>query len=325
MLKFIDNYPLKNITTLQIGGPAKKFAAVKTQEELVQTIQYAKENNLDYLIIGGGSNLLIADERVDALVIKNEIIGISTSGESKPTPEVPVKVKVKSGTPLQELVDYSISHQLAGLQKLTGIPGTVGGAIYGNAGAYGQSISDHLVKVVVLNTSDKLLYGSQVKPGMTKEECQFGYRDSIFKRNHYLILEVEFQLTAGDTIELKKEAEQTLAARLIKYPPGIKCPGSFFKNLIASDLPAEILARIPAGKIVYGKIPAGTLLEIVGAKGQSVDGIEIAPYHANLFFNTGSGTAKAFYALAKEYAKKVKEKFGVTLEPEVQLINLPKL
>ncbi|MBI2315202.1 UDP-N-acetylmuramate dehydrogenase [Candidatus Daviesbacteria bacterium] len=319
MLKFIDNYLLKNITTLSIGGPAKKFAAVKTQEELVQAIQYAKENNLDYLIIGGGSNLLIADEGVNALVIKNEIVGISASGESKPTPEVPVKVKVKSGTPLQALVDYAISHQLAGLQKLAGIPGTVGGAIYGNAGAYGQAISDHLITVTTLNPNNLTIQQ------FNNPECRFGYRDSIFKKTHHFILEVEFQLTAGDTIELKKEAEQTLAARLIKYPKGIKCPGSFFKNLIASDLPAEILARIPAGKIVYGKIPAGTLLEIVGAKDQSVDGIEIAPYHANLFLNTGTGTAKAFYTLAKEYAKKVKEKFGVILEPEVQLINLPPL
>ncbi len=305
-MQFADNFPLKNVTTLNIGGPAKKFFIVKTQEELAEALHYAKQNNLSSLIIGGGSNLLISDAGFDGLVIKNEITGIKDTSKVGPDS---FEVCVKSGTLLQELIDYTIKSGLSGLQKLTGIPGTVGGAVYGNAGAYGQSISDHIVSVDQLN----------------KSECAFGYRSSIFKTSKQAILEITFKLEPGDPEILKKEAEEVLAKRLVKYPAGIKCPGSFFKNLIASEIPEEILKNIPPEKIVFGKVPAGALLEEVGAKGQSLNDIEISPIHGNLFINKGSGTAKDFYTLAKTYAIKVKEKFGLTLVPEVQLINLPPL
>lgn len=309
-MQFQDNYPLKNATTLSIGGPAKKFVEVNTEKELTEAIQYAKDQALPYLIIGGGSNLLVSDEGVNSLVIKNRITGITHSG---------TEITVKSGTILQDLVDYAIGSGLAGLQDLTGIPGTVGGAVYGNAGAYGQTISDHLTTVTVLNTNNLII------EQFNSSNCQFNYRDSIFKKNRFPILEVKFQLEHGDSKILRQEAQEVLTKRLVKYPTGIKCPGSFFKNLVTSTLPPEILRNIPQEKIVYGKVPAGALLEEVGAKGQSVDGIEIASYHANLFINQGTGTAKAFYDLAKTYAEKVKEKFGIALEPEVQLINLPPL
>ncbi len=318
-MQFKSNYPLKNITTLQIGGPAKKFVSIHTEEELTEAIQYAKQNNMDYLVIGGGSNLLVSDQGIDKLIIKNDISEISTSKgresdglSSRPTSEV----SVKSGTVLQDLVDYSIQHGLSGLQKLTGIPGTVGGAVYGNAGAYGQTISDHITNVVILNEVKDLKI-------LSKDECQFSYRDSSFKRSKFTILEVTLQLESGHPDILQKEADEILKKRLVKYPKGIKCPGSFFKNIVASTLPKEILDKIPSEKIVYGKLPAGTLLEEVGAKGDSLDGIYIANYHANLFVNKGNGTAKTFYDLAKKYAMKVYERFGITLEPEVQLINLP--
>ena len=345
-MNIVDNYPMSKITTLQIGGPAKKFVIVKTAEELQEAINFAKENNLEFLVIGGGSNLLVSDEGVDKLIIKNDITGISISnvGSSPkkvgfvPTDVLSFEVEVNSGTVLQELVDYTIQHGLSGLQKLTGIPGTVGGAVFGNAGAYGQTISDYLVEVSVINPSvipasepeSIQIYGSRsvgrpVKHGMTKEECDFNYRDSGFKKNHYTILEIKFQLQSEDPIILSQEAKEVLSKRLVKYPVGIKCPGSFFKNLVADKLPKEVLKQIPQDKITYGKISAGYLLEAVGAQGQKLDGIEIASYHANLFVNKGGGSAQAFYNLAKKYADLVKQKFGITLEPEVQLINLPPL
>lgn len=296
---------MSKITTLQIGGKAKDFKVVRTPQDLIELLLH----NPDFLIIGGGSNLLVSDEGVDCLVIKNEITGISRLH--------PWGVIVKSGTTLQELVDYSINQGLSGLQKLAGIPGTVGGAVYGNAGAYGQTISDYLSQVIVLDGNKTVT--------LSKTECGFNYRDSNFKKNKFIILEVTFQLESGDSEALKQEAQDTIKKRLVKYPPGIKCPGSFFKNLVASELSPEILNNIPQEKIVYGKLPAGTLLEMVGARGQKLDGIAIAPYHANLFINQGNGTAKDFYNLAKTYAQKVKDRFGITLEPEVQLINLPPL
>lgn len=295
---------MSQVTTLQIGGPAKDFQVAKTESELIKIIMA----NQDFLVIGGGSNLLVSDEGVNKLIIKNEIVGTEQNGN---------KVIVSAGTILQSLVDYTIQRNLSGLQKLTGIPGTVGGALFGNAGAYGQTISDHLIEVKAFD-GEKIII-------LTKEQCQFGYRDSGFKRNRQTILEVTFLLEEGKSQILAQEASDILSKRLIKYPKGIKCPGSFFKNLVAAEIPADILKTIPQELIVYGKLPAGTLLEKIGAKGQTLDGIEIATYHANLFINNGGGTAKAFHDLAKKYAKKVKGKFGITLEPEVQLINLPPL
>ena len=317
-----NNYPLSKLTTLQIGGPAKKFVSVASDEQLIGAIQYAKQNSMDFLVIGGGSNLLVNDDGVDCLVIKNEITGISSDhlrGETALSSgsHLGGVIKVKSGTPLQDLVDYTIEHGLSGLQKMTGIPGTVGGAIFGNAGAYGQTISDHLVEVSAFD-GQKIIT-------LSKDQCDFNYRDSGFKKSKNTILEVTFQLEKSDPKILAEEAKDVLSKRLVKYPLGIKCPGSFFKNIVADTLPKEILDKIPPEKIVYGKLPAGSLLEEVGAKGQSLDGIEITNYHANLFVNKGDGSAKAFYDLAKKYSDLVKQKFGITLEPEVQLINLPPL
>ena len=308
MLKLELNYPMKNLTTLEIGGPARQFVQVTTQNELIEVIKHANQNNIPFLVIGRGSNLLVSDEGVNKLVIKNEIEKITKTVRF---------LKVASGTSLQHLVDFSIANNLSGLQNLSGIPGTVGGTVFGNAGAYGQTISDYLREVVCYN-------GNQIIT-LQKDECEFGYRDSGFKRNNLIILEVSFKLASGISKDLRKEADEVIEKRLVKYPAGTKCPGSFFKNLIAENLPKKILEKVPSEKIVYGKIPAGSLLEMVGAKGDSLGDIEIAPYHANLFLNKGQGTALDFYALAQKYAQKVKEKFGITLEPEVQLINLPPL
>lgn len=308
MQSFQENFPLSKVTTLQIGGPAKQFITVSNTEDLIQVITHANNTSLPYLIIGKGSNLLVSDEGVNKLVIQNEIEGVIKTVN---------KLQIKSGLSLQNLVDYSIGNSLSGLQKLNGIPGTVGGAVFGNAGAYGQTISDHIFEVTCLNPKSLEVIILQ------KEECEFDYRDSIFKKNGFIILEIVFKLALGNIKELRKEAEEIIQKRLIKYPKGIKCPGSFFKNLIAEKLPKEILNKIPKDKIVYGKLPAGSLLEMVSAKGDSLGDIEIANYHANLFLNKGNGKASDFYSLAKKYALKVKEKFGISLEPEVQLISLP--
>lgn len=307
---------LKGITTLGIGGPAKKILIIKSESELIQVVSNSISKKEVLLFFGSGSNLLIADEGVDTTVLKNEITGITQNENT---------LQVKSGTILQDLVDYANEHSLAGLEHLAGIPGTVGGAIYGNAGAYGQSISDHLdtVRWFTRMTEEEKI--------SSKEECLFGYRDSLFKHhksNAYFysddfILEAQLTLSPGNTEELKNTSLEIIKKREEKYPPGIKCPGSFFKNIVASNLSPEILKNIPPEKIVYGKIPAGTLLEMVGAKGDSQGDIEIATYHANLFINKGQGTAKDFWELAKKYSDKVFEKFGIRLEVEVQLINLP--
>lgn len=296
---------MSKVTTLSIGGPAKDFVKVKSEEQLINAVEGAKISHQPFMVMGGGSNLLVSDEGVKKLVIKNEVSGITQRGD---------EIIVKSGTPLQDLVDFTISHRLLGLQKLTGIPGTVGGAVFGNAGAYGQTIADYIVSVVAFDGHKKTL---------SKKDCGFDYRDSRFKRNGLIILEIKFQLPPGDFTTLKKEAEETLKKRLKKYLPGVKCPGSFFKNLLVENVPVKVLDQIPNVKDYYGKVPAWYFLEGVGAKGKRLGKIKIADYHANLFINEGGGKAADFYNLAKKYALQVEKKFGIKLEPEVQLINLP--
>ncbi|MBI2022239.1 UDP-N-acetylmuramate dehydrogenase [Candidatus Daviesbacteria bacterium] len=305
-----ENVALNKVTTLAIGGPAKGFVTVSNIDQLKEALLHSFDYGLEFLVIGGGSNILVSDEGFNGLIIKNQISGIEQNGDT---------LKVKSGTSLQDLVNFSIEKDLGGLHKLNGIPGTVGGAIFGNAGAFGQTISDYLQSVTTLNPKDQSLMV------LSKDECQFEYRDSGFKRNGLIILEVELKLPNQDQELLKKEAQEVLEKRLKKYPPGILCPGSFFKNLFINKLPEGVQKQIPKERDYFGKVPAWFFLDEVGAKGDQLGQIKIADFHGNLFINLGEGNAKDFYELAKKYFIKVKEKFGVELEPEVQFINLPPL
>lgn len=305
--KVLENEPFSKHTTLGIGGPIKVFFEALTEDELIEAVRIAKKANLPYLVIGDGSNLLVSDIGFDGLVIKNSLSGISQNGNN---------LTVKSGTLLADLVTFAIEHNLAGMNKMSGIPGTVGGAVYGDAGAYGNSIRDYLFEV-------KAFDGEKVIT-LTKTECGFGYRDSNFKKNKYLILETRFTgLPNANGRELKMEAEEIIEKRSSKYPPNTKCPGSFFKNVVTEDLTPEQLEKMSAFITPFGKIPAGALIEAVGGKGDRIGGIKIMENHGNTFANLEDGSAEDFYNLAKKYYLKVKEQFGVELEPEVQFINLP--
>lgn len=304
--KVIEDKQFSELTTLEIGGPIKAFIEVSSQDELIDILKFVSKEQIPFLIIGGGSNLLVNDNGVDLLVIKNNIGGIDQKEN---------QLTVPSGTVLQDLVDYTIEHGLEGLHKMTGIPGTVGGAVYGNAAAYGQTISDYIINVTCFDRED-------IKT-LSKTDCGFDYRTSNFKATKFTILEINFELPERDRDRLEKESRETLAKRLVKYPPDRKTPGSFFKNVLIKDVPEESLHLIPPERDYYGKIPAWFFLNEVGARGNSLRQIKIADSHGNTFMNLGEGTAEDFYKLAQKYWVKVKRQFGIELEPEVQLIGLP--
>ncbi|MDO8638006.1 MAG: UDP-N-acetylmuramate dehydrogenase [Candidatus Daviesbacteria bacterium] len=304
-IRFQKNVLLKNYTTAGVGGPAKYFYKAASVEKLIEATEFANSQNLPVLILGEGSNLLISDAGFPGVVIKNEIKGILGFKQI---------LKVGAGTLLSQLVATTVRQNLAGLQKLAGIPGTVGGAIRGNAGAYGSSIGDCITKVTTFDPANKKLIN------FTKKQCQFNYRDSIFKRNNLIILGGHFKLIKG-LKNLKKESEKILKDRLSKNYWEGKNPGSFFKNILAENLSEEILKLIPQDKIMHGKIPAGFLLESIGAKGMKVGKVEVSLNHANLLINKGGGKTSDFIKLAGVLAKKVKDKYGINLEPEVQIVN----
>lgn len=309
MIYNIENILFSSLTTIRIGGPIKYLVPVALARHIVQTIEKAKHENLPWIVIGGGSNLLVSDNGFDGYVIQNFIQGIERNGDV---------LEVGSGCDLQYLVGWTREHGLTGFEKMIGIPGTVGGAVYGNAGAYGQVISNYLAWVDIVTLDGRV-------KRLTKEECEFGYRDSKFKRTKEIIVKVGFVgLLPGEKEELKKTSEEIIATRLQKYPAGIACAGSFFKNVGVEKISTDVLKNIPRDKIVYGKIPAGWLLDEAGAKGEKVGDVEVASWHGNLLMNSGGGRADDFIELAKELKLKVKNKFGIDLEPEVQLVGFEK-
>lgn len=307
-MQILLNELMKNHTTLGIGGKVKEFITIENSQELIEAIKDANKNNLSFMVIGSGSNLLVSDDEFEGIIIKNDIKRVLEEDE---------QIKVSTGTLLQTLVDYTIENGLFGMQNMVGIPGTVGGALYGNAAAYGQTVSDHLVKVLIIDGEKEIW--------LTKDECEFDYRDSGFKKTKHIILEAVFSFPKANHEDLKKESEETLAKRLIKYPPGIKTPGSFFKNVFLKDIPEDKKHLVPDNRDYYGKVPAWFFLNEVGARGDQLGQIKIADTHGNTFINLGDGKASDFYKLAKKYYQKVKERFNIELEPEVQFINLPPL
>ena len=220
-------------------------------------------------------------------------------------------VEAPASLPLADLIQSSLHHSLAGLEALSGIPGTVGGAVAGNAGAYGQAISDKLVKVEVFNVA------AGEEKWLSKNECAFAYRDSIFKQQELVILRAVFELAPGDRQVLQTRASEIIKTRENKYQPGLKCPGRFFKNVLVKNAGDSVLT-IDTSKIIDGKIPAGYLLEEVGARGMRRGGIYVASFHGNLLINDGSGTCAEVVGLATELKKLVQEKFGIKLEEEVR-------
>lgn len=319
---FKQNISLKPYTTFGVGGVAKRLIEVRTSEELLSVVEEAIRTKTPYQLIAGGSNVVFGDQPISGLVIRyfNSHSVISCQG---------VALTVEANATLEDLIKTAIEGGLAGIETLSGIPGTVGGAIVGNAGAYGQSISDCLVRVQIFDPSTPPLPSPRGRVGrgevrwLTKKQCQFAYRNSIFKEKRgakWLILKAEFKLKKVDKKGLAKKSREIIKIRLKKYDPALKCPGSFFKNVLVEDVSRATLAKIDKQKIINGKIPAGYLLEAVGAKGMRVGGIYVSDFHGNLLVNDGHGTYRDVITLATKLKKLVKNKFGVTLEEEVRYV-----
>jgi UDP-N-acetylmuramate dehydrogenase len=197
---------------------------------------------------------------------------------------------------------------------MTGIPGSTGAAVYGNAGAYGHSISESVRSV-------RFFDGAMVRD-LTGPECEFHYRESVFKRRKdWVILSVNLELDLSDSAELRREADEILTIRNQKYPPTMKCAGSIFKNLLFAELPPSAAAQVPERVIREGKVPSAYFLEQVGAKGMTRGDIRVATYHANLIYNEGNGSAADLVQVISNLKKRVRDRFGLDLEEEVQYVG----
>ena len=281
------NVSLKNYTTFKIGGKAKYFCEAKTKKDLANAISMAKKIRLPFFILGGGSNLLVSDKGYKGLVIKI----LNTKYQILNT-----KIVTEVGVPLSKLISLSAERSLTGMEWTVGIPGTVGGAVYGNAGSFGKSMKDIVKEVEVLDVKnlDFKIYNLK--------DCKFAYRESVFKKNkNLIILSTKLSLKKGKKKEIENKIKEYLKYKKQTQPLNFSSAGSIFKN--------------PRGFF------AGELIEKCGLKGKRVGGAKISEKHANFIVNFGGATSKDVKKLINLAKKSVKKKFKVVLEEEIQYLG----
>lgn len=287
-----ENVVLADYSSFRIGGPADFFFEASTPEQLRTAVNLAREMALPYYVIGGGYNVLFDDEGFRGLIIRNSTEGLRYSLEEG-------WLQIYSGTRLGQLVRLATEKGLEGLEFLAGIPGTAGGAIYGNAGAFGRCIGELVKEVEVLGND------GQVKI-LDNRALDFKYRSSALKSDHRLIIKATLEIKSGSPSDVKKKVESILEKRAAKHPPaGTLCAGSYFKNPV-----------LPDGQ----KVAAGYLLEQVGAKNLRVGQAAVYSGHCNFIINLGRATAREIRQLAFELKERVRERFDIELEEEVIFI-----
>jgi UDP-N-acetylmuramate dehydrogenase len=340
MVMMEKNIDLLPYNTFKISVRAKLFTTIRSLDDLQELLHSQEFRNNRHLILGGGSNLLLTGD-FDGLVIKNEIKGITIAEETDST----VTLKVGAGEQWHELVMYCIAHNYGGIENLSLIPGTVGAAPMQNIGAYGVEIREviHNVEAVELSSGNVHNFSNAA--------CKFGYRESIFKqelRNKYFISSITLSLTKGHhhfnvsygaiTDVLKERHESELSVKNISDavifirknklpdPAIIGNAGSFFKNpSVDADTYALLKKNFPAipsfpGEQGLIKIPAAWLIEQSGWKGKTLENIGVHKNQALVLVNYGGGDGKKIWELAMTIQSSVKEKFNITLQPEVNVI-----
>lgn len=294
--------PLWPYTTLRVGGPAELFARARTVDELAALAVKAHREGIPLTVLGWGSNVLASDHGVRGLVVWNSSreLAVSASGE----------VIVSTGYGFQELFLRAAQAGLAGLEFAVGIPGSVGGALVSNAGAYRASIGEFVTGVEVVQDGER----GWVEP----QALQFAYRDSILRRPdppRLVLLRVRLKLPRGDRRSIYREARDYQRQRIAKQPAPASA-GSFFKNVSDPALARE-LEGLPDRLREAGVVPAGYLIEAVGLKGLRHGGAMISRRHANFLLNVGKATAGELRDLAELARQRVLARFGVALEEEV--------
>ncbi|MFY9727879.1 MAG: UDP-N-acetylmuramate dehydrogenase [Bryobacteraceae bacterium] len=297
--------PLARHTRFGVGGPADLYAESGVEDSFLEALRAGEASGIPMIVIGGGTNLIVSDRGYRGLVLRYRNDALSADGN---------RVTAGAGAELQRLVDFTIGRGLKGLETLAGIPGWTGAAVYGNAGAYGHSISERIAHV-------RFFDGRQVRV-FSNAECRFAYRESIFKRHkEWIIFSAKLELEPADRDELRRIADGILKVRNEKFPVTMQCAGSIFKNLLLRDLPPAVAALVPAEAVREGKVPAAWFLEQVGAKGMRVGDIHVADYHANLIYNAGGGTAADLCSLIQDLKARVHARFAFDLEEEVQYVG----
>jgi len=291
MLDVQENISLKNFTTFKIGGKAKYFVRVSTIDECKKAVKWAKEKKIPFFVLGGGSNVLFPDRGYNGLIVKVENQEIKFNESN---------VTTGAGVLFLRMILLCKENSLSGLEWGAGIPGTIGGAIFGNAGAFGGEIKDNLKEVIVLDT------GIIEEKKFKNSECQFSYRSSIFKKEKkYIIFSGTFALGKTDKKKIEKEIREHIAYRKEHHPLEKPSAGSIFKNVKTMDL----------------EIPSAYLIDKAGLKGKQIGGAKISEKHTNFIVNNGEAKAEDVISLINFAKKEIKDKFNIALQKEVIIIN----
>jgi UDP-N-acetylmuramate dehydrogenase len=318
MMNIKKNVSLAPYTTFKIGGPAKYFSEANSTKEIAEVCDWAEKRKVPVLALGGGSNVLISDKGFDGLVIKikNSKLKISAkggfaSGEKNST------IECEAGVPLAKLVSEAAKVGLSGLEWAVGIPGTVGGAINGNSGAFGKSIGEAVETVKAMEKLKIINFG--------EDDCRFGYRQSIFKRNPSLIIfSAVLRLKKEKPKKIQENIKNFLKERAESNPFGHSA-GCFFVNPAWDEAGDKqtLIAKFPELKQFEDKpkISAGFLIENVGLKGKKINGAMVSEKHANFILNTGRAKAKDVLDLADLIKKKIFERYGFNLVEEVVIVS----
>jgi UDP-N-acetylmuramate dehydrogenase len=310
MITIQENLPLAPLTSLEIGGPARFFVQVETVAELREALLFAQRELLPFAILGGGSNLLVSDHGYDGVVIRMRLPKVTVSGE---------RVTAEAGVDLTALVHQTAQWGLSGMESLAGIPGFVGGAVRGNAGAYGSCIGE------VTETVQALHAGTLELLVLEREACNFSYRDSRFKREPDLIVvSVDLVLRRGDPEQISSKVAATIAKRTARNLQCDRSVGSFFMNPVVAD--PELVRSFESEQQVVcreGRIPAGWLIDRAGLRNRRVGGAMVSARHANYLINTGSASAEEMLRLARLIKSEVREAMGVELREEVSSLGFP--
>lgn len=279
---------LAQFTSFRVGGPAKFFLKVENPVELIAAYNAANSIKVRYFILGGGSNIVFADDGFDGLVIKDECREYCVDGNF---------ISAQSGVGYNKLVDVATENNLTGLEYAAGIPGTIAGALWGNAGAWGISIANVLESAVLVNLAGQIQI---VGPDF----FEFEYRYSRLKRDPHLIVSVKLRLASGEKGAIADKVNEYRQLRHLKHPTWEGSAGSVFKNIKEPIL-----------------IPAGKLLEEAGVRGMQVGGAEIFEKHCNIVVNKGKATAADIKQLTQLMREKVLQKFNRQLEYEISFIG----
>lgn len=297
-----SNVALSKLTTFKIGAPAAFVLTVDSSDNLIAALSFLNSEGIDYMIVGGGSNMLMPDELYEGVVVKISANKITVAGDL---------ITAEAGALLGNVVQAATKNSLTGLEWAVGIPGTFGGAVRGNAGAMGKDIGTNIVEV------NAWINGEVVT--MTKDECAFGYRTSCFKTAGGVILSAKLKLEPGEPAAIMRQVQEYLFGRQEKFPR-LPSAGSFFQNVKIANWPGD-QGSLPPLYIQRGTIPVGYLVEQCGLKGARIGGAGIALEHGNFIVNHGGATQQDVLNLVEKVQEAVYNKFGVHLVPEVEIVS----